>query len=160
MSWLTWKTAPPGLSEEGRDLLLGHLRKATVEGFADPTVPAVSPRASLRELLFRMVSEKRSAFLVWQDVPLGTVSHIDVLLAFAAGRNAKLTGVEQVMQGGAVHAIPPDAPLLPTLAWMVTESVPLVVLTDGEEVRGVLTVSGAFARLDQLAREGKEFVQA
>lgn len=148
-----WTPAPLPSEEEspqeGSDLSAVPLGTAV-----DAAVPAVSPRATLRELIYRMLSEGRTAFLVWREAPLGVVTVWDLLAAFAAGRPAKATRVEEVMGTEEVYVVDPGAPLLPVLGWMEAAGVPLVVLLEKGEVRGVLTVRGALGRLGRGSREG------
>lgn len=130
-----WETSLKGLAEvKVRELL-------------EESVPAISPRATVRELLFRMAKERRTAYVVWEDEPTGSVSQAEALLGYASGMNAKVTRVRDIARGDDMFVVNSDTPALPLVIWMFENNVPLVAICDGEAFQGIVTPSSALSRM-------------
>ncbi len=123
---------------------------ARVVDLLEEKVPAISPAASVRELLYRMVTEKKLAFVVWRNKPHGIVTYHDALLSFASGKSAKATKVSEIVGNGGVYAASPDTRVLPLLLWMTENTIPMVAIYDGEAFQGIFTASTALEHLAKL----------
>jgi predicted transcriptional regulator len=154
VSLLNWKR-PDLDAYEGIDLrrILESLEEARVADFMEERIPAVSPDASVRELLYRMISERKPGYVVWRNAPQGLVSYLDALLGFASGRSAKATKVSEIMVQEGLWAVDPDTKVLSLLLWMVKNSVPMVAVFKNEDFMGIFTMAGAFERLVKSAQE-------
>lgn len=151
---MSWKRPDLG-AYEGVDLkrLLASLQEAKVGDLMEERIPAVSPEATVRELLYRMISERKPGYVVWRNAPQGLVSYLDALLGFASGRSAKATKVSEIMAREGIYAVDPDTRALPLLLWMVSHSVPMVAVYRDEEFLGIFTTASAFERLIRSAQK-------
>ncbi len=145
---MSWKR--PDLTryeETGLEDVCHTLAEARVAEFLEDKIPAISPDAPVRELLFRMVTERQLAFVVWRNRPHGVVTYLDALLSFASGMSAKVTQVEEIAREENTYAVPPDTPVLHLLLWMAEHGVPTVIVFDEERFLGIFTTSSAFGRM-------------
>lgn len=138
--------------------LLDSLTDANVEEFLEEQIPAISPRASGREMLYRMISERKLAYLVWRNAPQGIVTYLDALLGFASGKSAKATKVSEMAGQGGLYAVSPDTRVLPLLLWMMRNAVPMVAVFEGDDFVGIFTTAGVFERLIRSAKEVRKAV--
>lgn len=138
-----------GYRPEDLERLLQSAASARVQDLMERKNPAVAPRATVRDLLYRMITEERSAFVVWEDGPVGTVTCRDAIKSYAAGASAKARRVSDLMGEASGYAVAAGAPALPVLLWMVRHDIPMVAVMEGEEFRGIFSPSRALAQLEQ-----------
>lgn len=147
MRSLSWKR--PDLSPYeglGPEALSRSLADAHVSGFLEAKIPAISPEATVRELLFRMVTEKQLAFVVWRNRPTSVVTFLDALLAFASGMSPKTIRVADIAREENTYAVPPETPVLPLLLWMSRHGVHMVIVHEEEGLLGIFTPASALER--------------
>lgn len=154
---MNWRSPDLGLY---RDVDFQDLLKALMEGrvadFLEANMPAISPRANVREFVHRMMTERKLAYLVWRHEPHGIATYLDALLSFAAGKSAKATRVSEIVRDEGVYATSPDTPVLPLILWMTENSVPMVAVFKGGSLLGIFTAVTAFEHFVRLLRKGRE----
>ncbi len=144
---MAWKR--PDLDNyEEQDLggFLKDLSKAKAVDLLETKNPAISPEVPVRELLFRMITERKLAYVIWKDGPHGVVTYQDVLRSFAAGESAKTTKVSEIVGQEGMFSVKAETPALPLLQWMMRNSVPIVAVFKDEEFQGVFTAYSGFER--------------
>lgn len=136
--------------------ILEDLSETRAADLLETKNPAISPDASLRDLLYRMITERKLAYVIWKGGPHGVVTYQDVLRSFAAGEVAKTTKVSEIVGQEGMFAVEDDTKAMPLLQWMMRNAVPMVAVFRGEEFLGIFTASSAFER----ASEAKEAATA
>lgn len=147
---MAWKR-PDLDSYSARDLrgLLEDLSAARAADLLETKNPAISPDASVRDLLYRMITERKLAYVVWRGGPHGVVTYQDVLRSFAAGEIAKTKKVSEIVGQEGMFAVEGDTKALPLLQWMMRNAIPVVTVFKGKEFLGIFTASSAFEQMSE-----------
>ncbi len=149
---LVWKRPDLDGYEAQERVFLEDLSGSSAGDLLEPKNPAISPDATVRDLLFRMITERKLAFVIWRNGPHGVVTYQDVLRSFAAGESAKTSKVSEIVGQEGMFAVEAETPALPLLWWMIRSSVPMVAVFRGEKFLGIFTASSAFGQ----ARESRK----
>lgn len=118
--------------------------------FLERSLQAVSPKSTLKDLMYRMVSERRDAFVVWEEGPKGIIDYHHVLVALAAGKQPKNTTIEDVFRPSPIPCVEKSENVLGVLAWMAKKRSKMVAVVEGSQFLGVITLESLMKGLADL----------
>ncbi len=94
-------------------------------------------------ILAEVMSKKNleAAVIVENDTPIGIVTEKDLLVkVLAKNKNPENTRAEEIMSTPII-TIPPDADIITAMKKMLSHNIRRLIVTEGNEVVGILTVS-------------------